>query len=110
MVSPTLALSSSLMPEITKPTSPADNCVRGTDLGVNTPICSHKCVAPVAISRILSLGLSTPLTMRNSMTTPPKLSHHESMIRACKGLRSEEHTSELQSLMRSQYAVFCLKK
>src|SRR3546814_2641701 len=26
------------------------------------------------------------------------------------GDRSEEHTSELQSLMRSSYAVFCLKK
>src|SRR3546814_6970992 len=26
------------------------------------------------------------------------------------GTRSEEHTSELQSLMRSSYAVFCLKK
>src|SRR3546814_8972894 len=28
---------------------------------------------------------------------------------AC-GTRSEEHTSELQSLMRISYAVFCLKK
>src|SRR3546814_7933731 len=27
-----------------------------------------------------------------------------------KGLRSEEHTSELQSLMRISYAVFCLKQ
>src|SRR3546814_1146013 len=26
------------------------------------------------------------------------------------GVRSEEHTSELQSLMRLSYAVFCLKK
>src|SRR3546814_8491461 len=26
------------------------------------------------------------------------------------GYRSEEHTSELQSLMRISYAVFCLKK
>src|SRR3546814_3637511 len=26
------------------------------------------------------------------------------------GMRSEEHTSELQSLMRNSYAVFCLKK
>src|SRR3546814_7165846 len=26
------------------------------------------------------------------------------------GGRSEEHTSELQSLMRTSYAVFCLKK
>src|SRR3546814_5326106 len=27
-----------------------------------------------------------------------------------RSVRSEEHTSELQSLMRSSYAVFCLKK
>src|SRR3546814_3919845 len=29
---------------------------------------------------------------------------------AMRMLRSEEHTSELQSLMRNSYAVFCLKK
>src|SRR3546814_3338389 len=29
---------------------------------------------------------------------------------AWRGGRSEEHTSELQSLMRISYAVFCLKK
>src|SRR3546814_6809691 len=29
---------------------------------------------------------------------------------AIRQLRSEEHTSELQSLMRISYAVFCLKK
>src|SRR3546814_6026288 len=29
---------------------------------------------------------------------------------AAEGKRSEEHTSELQSLMRISYAVFCLKK
>src|SRR3546814_6500582 len=28
----------------------------------------------------------------------------------CADFRSEEHTSELQSLMRISYAVFCLKK
>src|SRR3546814_5235001 len=32
--------------------------------------------------------------------------HHGGMS----GVRSEEHTSELQSLMRISYAVFCLKK
>src|SRR3546814_4407102 len=32
------------------------------------------------------------------------------MITAPSGIRSEEHTSELQSLMRISYAVFCLKK
>src|SRR3546814_7567897 len=30
--------------------------------------------------------------------------------RGFRGARSEEHTSELQSLMRISYAVFCLKK
>src|SRR3546814_3291330 len=34
----------------------------------------------------------------------------ESAIRTDDYLRSEEHTSELQSLMRNSYAVFCLKK
>src|SRR3546814_1024422 len=33
-----------------------------------------------------------------------------SHIASLLGIRSEEHTSELQSLMRISYAVFCLKK
>src|SRR3546814_6787804 len=37
---------------------------------------------------------------------PARLLHHE----AERDDRSEEHTSELQSLMRISYAVFCLKK
>src|SRR3546814_8179557 len=31
-------------------------------------------------------------------------------LRLSRDVRSEEHTSELQSLMRISYAVFCLKK
>src|SRR3546814_3103238 len=31
-------------------------------------------------------------------------------LNRCFSIRSEEHTSELQSLMRISYAVFCLKK
>src|SRR3546814_7952840 len=34
----------------------------------------------------------------------------ETLARTAPGMRSEEHTSELQSLMRISYAVFCLKK
>src|SRR3546814_3440239 len=34
----------------------------------------------------------------------------DKQVHARAGLRSEEHTSELQSLMRHSYAVFCLKK
>src|SRR3546814_8970624 len=33
-----------------------------------------------------------------------------SLVEAMRMLRSAEHTSELQSLMRISYAVFCLKK
>src|SRR3546814_6138498 len=37
-------------------------------------------------------------------------SHVKGVRQAVSGYRSEEHTSELQSLMRISYAVFCLKK
>src|SRR3546814_1879787 len=36
--------------------------------------------------------------------------HRQSVVPADGICRSEEHTSELQSLMRISYAVFCLKK
>src|SRR3546814_14107958 len=36
--------------------------------------------------------------------------NHSHLEILCSQLRSEEHTSELQSLMRISYAVFCLKK
>src|SRR3546814_3133528 len=40
----------------------------------------------------------------DSTKNPHKVSHH------AQHCRSEEHTSELQSLVRISYAVFCLKK
>src|SRR3546814_4592193 len=36
--------------------------------------------------------------------------YREAMVFPLYDARSEEHTSELQSLMRMSYAVFCLKK
>src|SRR3546814_4251230 len=36
--------------------------------------------------------------------------NHAARTQAFDNARSEEHTSELQSLMRISYAVFCLKK
>src|SRR3546814_7119187 len=38
---------------------------------------------------------------------PERRAHRPSVVQRA---RSEEHTSELQSLMRTSYAVFCLKK
>src|SRR6056297_4237672 len=42
--------------------------------------------------------------------TPVNAAPVESILRRCPVPRSEEHTSELQSLRRTSYAVFCLKK
>src|SRR3546814_1045388 len=65
----------------------------------------------------------TPVTLqfsrlpapRDSLLSPPNSSPATSLSCLCSAFlaissRSEEHTSELQSLMRTSYAVFCLKK
>src|SRR3546814_9323230 len=41
---------------------------------------------------------------------PARRAHSAQIVSGKVVLRSEEHTSELQSLMRISYAVFCLKK
>src|SRR3546814_8985449 len=47
--------------------------------------------------------------MRAMMLEMARTSSRKILIAPC-CCRSEEHTSELQSLMRISYAVFCLKK
>src|SRR3546814_6840154 len=42
--------------------------------------------------------------------TEPARNRIDDRLRRLDIVRSEEHTSELQSLMRTSYAVFCLKK
>src|SRR3546814_3859387 len=58
---------------------------------VPTPLCGHSSVR--AVKNELAAGL-----------------RYTSAFREKASQRSEEHTSELQSLMRTSYAVFCLKK
>src|SRR3546814_4155328 len=47
--------------------------------------------------------------LRNRRRIPGYVGHNQATT-ALRNFRSEEHTSELQSLMRISYAVFCLKK
>src|SRR3546814_3829864 len=70
------------------------------------------------------LGLRQPVKLRRNVAPtqgsrdgerrigPIELTERQQRASQCRGCRwrSEEHTSELQSLMRSSYAVFCLKK
>src|SRR3546814_2531828 len=53
-----------------------------------------------------------PMFDCQSSTCPLRAPQRESTaaLRPAGTRRSEEHTSELQSLMRTSYAVFCLKK
>src|SRR3546814_5831246 len=64
-----------------------------------------------------SSGQPKPRSARPNKVSPSSPSSVASHVAAPIGLknlamgtRSEEHTSELQSLMRISYAVFCLKK
>src|SRR3546814_3368135 len=50
-------------------------------------------------------GRARAVARGQHMGRPPMLTAHQRTE-----ARSEEHTSELQSLMRISYAVFCLKK
>src|SRR3546814_2345781 len=58
----------------------------------------------VAMKMAPALLTGNAIVIKPSPTTPLATLH---LGRLC---RSEEHTSELQSLMRISYAVFCLKK
>src|SRR3546814_8785460 len=53
-------------------------------------------------------GLLLFLAFQRQQQLPLRRGHRQH--RQARALRSEEHTSELQSLMRRPYAVFCLKK
>src|SRR3546814_5796590 len=55
-------------------------------------------------------GMPPVATHHNVSNCPARHGASSRGRRACVLLRSEEHTSELQSLMRISYAVFCLKK
>src|SRR3546814_10004888 len=55
-------------------------------------------------TRMIATGVITPFMV------PIKVTLLAAFVIALPVVRSEEHTSELQSLMRISYAVFCLKK
>src|SRR3546814_4536725 len=76
--------------------------------------------SPLVASTSMSASSAAPSTRRTGAITLPGVCFRPDGYKlgppACKGLgcplaaRSEEHTPELQSLMRVAYAVFCLNK
>src|SRR3546814_1100541 len=71
----------------------------------------HKRLCAMAV---FALNLSPERLLNCSVLVRRKLSmrnlDEQRKLRLRYRMRSEEHTSELQSLMRISYAVFCLKK
>src|SRR3546814_9027551 len=66
--------------------------------------CCRKCQRRITLNNAMSI------TPESSDQSARGKSKHGSLLSGNLCPRSEEHTSELQSLMRISYAVFCLKK
>src|SRR3546814_2666179 len=63
------------------------------------------------IDKLANLGPAVSRMVARHAETGVKAEHYPYVAEALlPAIRSEEHTSELQSLMRISYAVFCLKK
>src|SRR3546814_8393407 len=71
----------------------------------NAPIILRSARSNTCPASISNKWLLKAKSTQNSTNEPPFPSGRKRQL-----LRSEEHTSELQSLMRISYAVFCLKK
>src|SRR3546814_6269609 len=65
----------------------------------------HRALAILSWHRVIGPQIGLPLAVALLRRTRDDLRVHRA-----DAPRSEEHTSELQSLMRISYAVFCLKK
>src|SRR3546814_6667121 len=70
------------------------------------PLARVATMPPIEASAPGSIGKNRPVSRRYSLSCLRRTPGCTTTSRS----RSEEHTSELQSLMRISYAVFCLKK
>src|SRR3546814_5830538 len=102
-------ITSGTLPTLLLPTSDSPASSSGSSKE-RPPACSRltawalRLVAPIA-----------PVTTKRPPNSTSRCQSTEASIsrverRRLTSRRSEEHTSELQSLMRTSYAVFCLKK
>src|SRR3546814_948162 len=78
---------------------------------------SRACRKPESpASRSALTAAATAVLLRNALASMPLVPRSRAPMspfwktKQATRIRSEEHTSELQSLMRNSYAVLCLKK
>src|SRR3546814_6734845 len=90
------------MPRRRDAVQPLRHAAGGGDLGADLGPGQHAAVA--------GLGALRELELDHLHLRVARVGGETFLAEAAVLLRSEEHTSELQSLMRISYAVFCLKK
>src|SRR3546814_3570427 len=81
---------------------------RITELGFEQIMADHREEASVDVALLAAPDLVDGGA--HIVVNPPARHAAQHAKGVIMGVRSEEHTSELQSLMRISYAVFCLKK
>src|SRR3546814_10227023 len=79
---------------------------RGASVAMAT-LCFYVGVQLMPLADVTAVQFVSPVFV--ALLSPLMLSERTPVV-AWVSTRSEEHTSELQSLMRTSYAVFCLKK
>src|SRR3546814_6972364 len=87
--------------------------ISSTQDSSGTSLCSRPCWPNISLYSVEPTSASFGLTGKKSSTGPPStlMVYGRCSLKGIEGSnRSEEHTSEIQSLMRISYAVFCLKK
>src|SRR3546814_4000200 len=88
---------SRIAPDVVPIRPAGPRCGRGVIVAGGSPVNPEEIAQRLELLRIEHLDLDAAIIALAAATVPDQL-------------RSEEHTSELQSLMRISYAVFCLKK
>src|SRR3546814_3356765 len=87
-------------------------CVEFPDLQASTNKASFKFMRTTSLADSKSARFLPQLREQSQewRYVNDELRQGRKLVRVFFSVRSEEHTSELQSLMRISYAVFCLKK
>src|SRR3546814_5504300 len=82
----------------------------GIDILVDGLVLGLAFVAGEKAGFLLTIALTLEVLFLGLTLTNELAETYRSRLRIIVIVRSEDHTSELQSLMRISYAVFCLKK
>src|SRR3546814_10481742 len=86
------------------------NGVAGLALEAYAHVDAFRTISEFDLRCAITEGILDEFMLHDFRVSAGEIKPHAAVLCLHAGRRSEEHTSELQSLMRISYAVFCLKK